>query len=470
MIPSAMSDPSRFRRIAVIDIGKTNAKVVVVDARTGAEIAARRTPNAPLRAPPYPHYDVDRLWQFITDALRDLALEPGFDALSITTHGAAAALVGADGALALPVLDYEHAYPADIAIAYDGLRPAFSETSSPRLATGLNLGAQLHYQKTAFPEAFAHVRTIMTYPQYWAFRLTGVAANEVTSLGCHTDLWNPGEGRYSSLGERLGIAELMAPVRSAFDPLGPVSPDIAADLGLAADVPVYCGIHDSNASLLPHLIENEPPFSVVSTGTWVICFGVGGDLAHLDPARDTLANVDAYGRAVPSSRFMGGREFETVAADLGAFEHVAAEGAVAAVVDKGMMLLPNIAEGTGPFPGKISRWIASENASTAERYAALGLYLALMTEACLQLIGAHGAIFVEGPFAHNRLYRAALATLTGRDVIALPGSTGTSQGAALLTGIAAFEKHPVGSAETLTRRDLGAYREAWYAAMGEQVR
>lgn len=29
------------------------------------------------------------------------------------------------------------------------------------------------------------------YPQYWALRLTGIAANEVTSLGCHTDLWNP---------------------------------------------------------------------------------------------------------------------------------------------------------------------------------------------------------------------------------------------------------------------------------------
>ena len=28
------------------------------------------------------------------------------------------------------------------------------------------------------------------YPQYWAYRLTGVLANEVTSLGCHTDLWN----------------------------------------------------------------------------------------------------------------------------------------------------------------------------------------------------------------------------------------------------------------------------------------
>ena len=34
-----------YRHIAVLDIGKTNAKVVVLDATTGAEIAARRRAN-----------------------------------------------------------------------------------------------------------------------------------------------------------------------------------------------------------------------------------------------------------------------------------------------------------------------------------------------------------------------------------------------------------------------------------------
>ncbi len=47
----------------------------------------------------------------------------------------------------------------------------------------------------------------------------------------------------------------------------------------------------------------------------MINFGVGGDLDHLDPQRDALANVDAYGRAVPSSRFMGGREFEATSGE-----------------------------------------------------------------------------------------------------------------------------------------------------------
>ena len=459
-----MTAVSAYRHIAVIDIGKTNAKVVVLDAETGGEIAVVKTNNGVLKTSPYPHYDIDGLWDFIIGALRSFAVVPGFDAISITTHGASAVLLDADGSLALPVLDYEHIYPQAVQEAYGHLRPAFAETFSPRLSGGLNVGAQIHYQKSAFPGDFDQVATILTYPQYWAFRLTGIAANEVTSLGCHTDLWNPTTGNYSSLVDTLGIRTLMAPVRSAFEALGPVLPTLAADIGLAAPVPIYCGIHDSNASLLPHLVENEAPFAVVSTGTWVISFAVGGDLLHLDPARDALANVDAYGRAVPSSRFMGGREFEILAAEIGTAPPEAIEAALETVIGNGLMLLPNVVEGSGPFPGRKMRWIGDASADNAERLAAISLYLALMTEACLGLIGARGPIFVEGPFALNRAYLVALSVLTRTDVIAVAGSTGTSQGAALLTGI----RPPAVMGSSPIRGDVAGlirYRQTWREAL-----
>ena len=453
-----------YSRIAVLDIGKTNAKVVVLDSATGAEVAVARTPNTVLKDGLYPHYDIDKLWSFTLDTLRSFAREPGFEAISITTHGASAALLDSAGNLAMPVLDYEHEYPADIRDAYARLRPPFEETFSPHQTMGLNVGAQLHYQKTAFPDDFAKVATIVTYPQYWTARLTGIASNEVTSLGCHTDLWNPRDDCYSSLVDTLGVRDLMAPIRSAFDPLGPVLPDVAKAIGLTGEIPVYCGIHDSNASLLPHLIDRAVPFAVVSTGTWVISFGVGGDLDHLDPKRDTLANVDAYSRAVPSSRFMGGREFETISGEIGHVDRQEVSSAIEQVIVKGLMLLPNVVPGSGPFPGKSARWVNAQGATGAERCAALCLYLALMNQACLDLIGAQGPVIIEGPFALNDSYLTVLAALTNRDVIAIPGSTGTSQGAALLTGI----KPPKGGERHFapsTIPGLGAYRQAWHAAM-----
>lgn len=459
-----MTAHPNYARIAVLDIGKTNAKVVVLDSATGAEIAVVKTPNTVLKDGPYPHYDVDALWAFTLNALKGFARQPGFDAISITTHGASAALLDKAGNLAMPVLDYEHEYPADIRNAYARLRPQFEETFSPHQTMGLNIGAQLHYQKTTLPDDFAKVATILTYPQYWTARLAGIASNEVTSLGCHTDLWNPREGRYSSLVDTLGIRNLMAPIRSAFDPLGPVLPDIAEAIGLTREIPVYCGIHDSNASLLPHLLARTAPFAVVSTGTWVINFGVGGDLSRLDPRRDTLANVDAYGRAVPSSRFMGGREYEILSAEIGDVSQDDAAAALDDVISKGLMLLPNVAPGSGPFPGSNRRWLNGDGASTAERYAAMCLYLALMSEACLDLIGASGPIIVEGPFALNVTYLEILAALTERDVVAVPSTTGTSQGASLLTGI----KPAPGAERRYSPRSiarLGDYRRAWASAI-----
>ena len=423
-----------FQRIAVIDIGKTNAKVVLVDAKTGAEIAVRKTANSVLQGPPYPHFDVEALWRFLLASLKDFAAGPGFDALSITTHGASAALLDAEGHLAMPVLDYEHLYPDEIVEAYKRLRPDFSQTFSPCLTGGLNLGAQLHYQKTAFPELFGKVATILTYPQYWAHRLTGIAANERTSLGCHTDLWLPFEERYSDLVDTLEIRERMAPLRSAFDALGPIRPEIAAEIGLASAVPVYCGIHDSNASLLPHLVGFGSPCTVVSTGTWVISFAVGAKPQRLDPSRDTLVNVDANGAAVPSARFMGGREWDLLTRDLTPVAEQEELDAASAVIDARAMILPSVVMGTGPFPDSRSRWQAEQHLA-AERRASASLYEAMMTQTCLDLIASEGPIVVEGPFAANRLYLEALHTLMKRPVYASEATTGTAIGAALLSGI-----------------------------------
>ncbi len=117
-------------RIAVIDIGKTNAKVLVLDLATGAEEVVARAPNLVRRDGPYPHHDEGALWDFVLAGLRKVG---PVAAISVTTHGAAAALVDGEGALALPILDYEHDGPDGVAAEYDALRPPFAETGSPRL-------------------------------------------------------------------------------------------------------------------------------------------------------------------------------------------------------------------------------------------------------------------------------------------------------------------------------------------------
>lgn len=416
--------------VAVIDIGKTNAKLALVALSDLSEIAVRTRPNHVLTAPSYPHFDTEQIWEFLLDALTKFHAAYGIDAISVTTHGACAALLGTEGGLATPILDYEHDGPDGVAQDYDALRPTFDQTRSPRLAMGLNLGAQLYWLFRNDPTLLDRTATIVTYPQYWGHRLTGVAATDMTSLGCHTDLWNPHEGRFSALVERLGITDRIAPARRPGEVIGPILPAIAARTGLRPETPVLCGIHHSNASLLPHVLGNRPPYSLVSTGTWVIAMAIGGQPVAPDPARDMLINVNALGQPVSSARFLGGREHDLIAGDRST---EVSEEILRAVLVDGPMLLPAVEPGSGPFRGRQARWIGTEPAAgSPERYAALALYLALVTEVCLSGIGHQGRIIVEGPFAANRPYLRMRVAATGCAVSTSRSATGTSQGAAQL--------------------------------------
>jgi sugar (pentulose or hexulose) kinase len=327
------------------------------------------------------------------------------------------------------VIDYEFGGIDELAQDYDAIRPPFAETGTPRLPAGLNVGAQLFFQQKRFPAEFAKAAAILMYAQYWVMRLTGVAANEVTSLGCHTDLWNPWRANYSSLVDRMGWRRLMAPVRKANDRLGPILPAIAERTGLDPQTPVICGLHDSNASLLPHLLSDRSPFSVVSTGTWVVSMAVGGRKVELDPARDTLVNVNALGDPVPSARFMGGREFSLLTDGQ---PNQWSEDDITAVLGRQVLLLPSTQQGSGPYPHRAALWRNAGDLSRSQRFVAISFYLALMTATCLDLIGGDGPTTVEGPFARNRLFIGMLAAATGRPVFASETSTGTSIGAALL--------------------------------------
>ncbi len=447
-----------MRRIAVLDIGKTNAKVLVVDLATGAEEVLARTPNAVVREGLYPHHDLDMLWGFALSGLK-LAAAWGVDAVSITTHGAACVLVDADGGLALPMLDYEHDGPDTMSAAYDAVRPGFGETGSPRLPLGLNVGAQVFWLSRAFPEEFARVQNVLMLAQYWSFRLSGVAASEATSLGCHTDLWNPREGRFSSLVSCMGWEGLFPPVRKAADVLGPVLPSVAEATGLAMGTPVLCGIHDSNASLVPHLAE--APCGVLSTGTWMIVMALGGRGVELDAARDVLVNVNALGQPVPTARFMGGREMEEI---MGGRIVEPSEGDLAAVLEGRVMAMPSLHPETGPFPGKRFGWIGGEPQGGA-RMAAASFYAALMGAECLDLVGAEGQVIVEGSFGGNLAFLRMLATATGRVVHASGAGAGTGLGAALLAGPLAAKAAPAVEVVPETDPLWTGYVKAWREAV-----
>jgi L-fuculokinase len=450
--------------VAVFDIGKTNMKVVVFDA-AGKVVAERVHPNATLLPDarcPYRSLATEGAWRFLVGALKELGAQFPIEAISISAHGAAAVLV-AEQDFALRPVDYEFDIDPEIAAEYDKLRPPFEETLSPNLPRGLNLGRQVYYLQRRYPAEFAAARALLGYPQYWSWRLSGVAATEFTAMGAHTDLWRPYEGRPSSMVNKLGWRRLFPPLRNAWDTLGTLKPEVVAATGLAPDVRVICGAHDSNASLVPHLLSRRAPFTVISTGTWVIIMAIGGK-GELDPEADMLANVDVRGTPTPTARFMGGREYAVLAGDA---PTDADEADIAGVIASGALALPAFSDQGGPFAARKGVIQGPAPATPKARAALAAVYSALMTAHMLRRLEAPGDLIVEGGFARSPAFAAVLARLMDhRRVVIAPMSAGAAAGAAMLARWDAPHPPPrLEPAPVWSLDGLAAYRERWEQAL-----
>lgn len=426
---------------AVLDIGKTNVKLQLVDEHGNAQEAYSRK-NTPLTKGPYPHADVAGIWQWFMETLRRYPKVSKISSLTVTTHGATAALINHESlkgknpdGLVLPVLDYEYAEVVNSKAAYSKVRPQFAETLSPELPAGLNLGLQIFWQQQNFADKFEQVTQILMYPQYWGWRLTGQLVGEVTSLGCHTDLWSPVANYYSTLVQNYWHL-LMPNLKPAWQVLGTVTESVVKQTGLPADCQVYVGLHDSNASYLRYLFnsrEKAESFTVISTGTWTILMRARAELSVLNPERDMLANCDIYGDPIACARFMGGREYAVICERLGSSPEVpfSAED-IQSAINNLWMATPDFSEGNGPFGGHEATLPKPQTALSAGAVATL--YCALMIDQRLTDLKATGAIYIEGAFLKNSLLCQLVAQLRPDQRVYLSADdTGTVQGVVLLT-------------------------------------
>ena len=110
--------------VAVLDVGKTNVKLALF-ALNGALLLDYFIPNRIALDPLYPHADVDAIWAFLMEALRDANAVHRIEVIVPTTHAGAGAFVD-DVGLVLPVLDYEFAGVEEINTLYASLRPSYS--------------------------------------------------------------------------------------------------------------------------------------------------------------------------------------------------------------------------------------------------------------------------------------------------------------------------------------------------------
>ncbi len=455
----------------VLDAGKTLAKLSLWT--EDEKLIDRQTrPNARVDAGSYRALDTPGIEAWMACVLSEFARKAAVERIIPIAHGSAAAIVR-NGVLVCPPMDYEEPVPASERRRYDLERDDFAMTGSPPLPGGLNLGVQLYRLERLYPNLFQKRTAILPWPQYWAWVLSGVAASEITSLGCHSDLWRPIEGAPSALASTHGWADYFAPLRRAGEVLGTLTPAWAARTGLSPRVQIHCGLHDSNAALLAARACREiagKESTVLSTGTWFVAMRTPGasepvDMTALPVGLDCLVNVDAFGKPIPSARFMGGREIETLSATTAQNLDILTNppelpGAMAALVRNGVSIVPTLTPGCGPFPKSRGRWTGIPR-DPFERQAAICLYAALVADVSLDLIGAKERLLIEGRFAEAPLFVRALARLRpGSKTYVSDARNDASYGALRLVN----PDLPPPSALREVRpldQDLAGYRERW---------
>jgi sugar (pentulose or hexulose) kinase len=447
------------RGIAVVDIGATNSKVALFDAGLH-EIARRRTETVHLDGPPYRHVDAQRIVAFAIGAIGELDRVLPVDVIVVSAFGSTLGCVDETGALATPVMDYLAEPPAEIAEGYAKIAPPFAETFCNTWPAALSLGRQLFWLETAFPEAFARVRSIMTWSQYLAFRLGGLQTCEVTALGAFSQLLDVLKGDFSSVVRQRGWVERFAPLTRAWEDIGELRPEFRPP-AFSGRGRILCGVHDSDANYLRYLAAGFDELALLSTGTFIIGFESQSDILRLDPDRETFSFTNVFGRPIGCCGFFGGGEFDKLLA--GASPSAASATDVETIIAHAVFALPSFSDTGGPVAGSGNRGRIEGpfSGAPAQRASLATLYTALMTSEALDALESRSPIVIDGPFARNDLYCSLLAALRPRQSVSSSLlQVGTAAGAAVLALMSPAGELPQ------RRVDLKPHAPAEFAGLG----
>ena len=173
--------------IAVLDIGKTSLKPLVAS-EEGWPLEAHAIANVPMTRGSYLAYDLAGLEEWFLDILAIVSQRHAIGAVIVAAHGCGAVLVDGDMPV-LPMMDYDAVSPPEIDEAYARIAPGYDEMFCG-IGGAMRLGKQLLWQERACPVEFACTKNYLTTAQFFALRLGGRAASEISQLVAQSHIWD----------------------------------------------------------------------------------------------------------------------------------------------------------------------------------------------------------------------------------------------------------------------------------------
>ena len=300
---------SKQNVIAIFDVGKTNKKLFLFDEHYHilSEESARLENIKD--EDDFECEDVHGLTQWITKEFKKISSLDDFNIRAINFSGYGASMVNINdaGQSITPLYSYLKPYPQRLKEkfynTYGGESLVSKQTASPVLGS-LNSGLQLYRLKYEQPKLFSQLKYALHLPQYLSFIISSLMTSDITSVGCHTHLWDFQRNKYHDWVLAEGLQDKLAPIYKI---------DQTENIVMGTNkVPVGIGLHDSSAALIPYLKLFPEPFILLSTGTWCISLNPFNHsmLTDSDLQNDCLCYLTYEGNPVKASRLFAGNEHE----------------------------------------------------------------------------------------------------------------------------------------------------------------
>ena len=294
--------------IAIFDAGKTNKKLFLFDEQYNIVHEESTRFEETNDEDGFPCEDVQVLTNWVREKFQQVATNNKYDlrAVNFSAYGASFVHIDDKGETVTPLYNYLKPYPEQLKQQFYNTYGSESliarQTASPVLGS-LNSGMQLYRLKHEQPEVFSRIHYSLHLPQYLSFIISSTPASDITSIGCHTQLWHFQKNQYH---QWVFAEQLHNKLPQIYN----------ADKFILSNNPntilTGIGLHDSSAALIPYLKLFDEPFILLSTGTWCISFNPfnASILSNYELHNDCLCYLSYQGKPVKASRLFAGYEHE----------------------------------------------------------------------------------------------------------------------------------------------------------------
>jgi L-fuculokinase len=295
--------------IAVFDIGKTNKKLLLFNEQYEIIFEQSLQFDEIKDEDDFPCDDIFALTEWIKNSLAAVLHlnDVEVKAINFSAYGASFVHIDKEGKPITPLYNYLKPFPEKLKeIFYNkyGGELNFSQVTASPVLGNLNSGLQLYRLQNEKPELFKQIYCSLHLPQYISSIITKKNYSDITSIGCHTMLWDFQQNQYHDWVYKENIISRLANI---FPSDGVIKTNFQTQ-----NLQVGIGMHDSSAALIPYLLHFNEPFILLSTGTWNISMNPFNQtaLTENELQNDCLCYMEYKGKPIKASRLFAGYEHE----------------------------------------------------------------------------------------------------------------------------------------------------------------